>query len=143
MPGQGGSSPDVPTFQWDFGKHIGRTISETPAEYISWVISLKMHDDRPDLLQALVNHGYDVQRQYHNDQIAFDHDLWITPKHAQQYVGVKADDMAATGYWTDERGNFQLVDVVLCAAEGLGYDVQRIACGVDDFLRHIRRSRGD
>jgi hypothetical protein len=141
-----GTEKVEPPFRWDFGKHLGRTLDETPAEYVQWAIHLHLFDHRPDLQQALVDNGYEIRDGYDDDEDdddedpGFDRNLWIVPHHASRYFGVRANDMVMGKYPKDERGYWMLVDVVACALVVLEKDDAQIARGIEEFLQHIRRS---
>ena len=109
---------------------------------MEWAIDLHLFDHRPDLQQALVDHGHEIPDENHDDEddLGFDRSLWIVPHHASRYFGVCANDMVMGNYPADERGYWMLVDVVACALEVLGKDDTQIVHGIQEFLQHIRRS---
>jgi hypothetical protein len=134
---------------WDFGKYLGRTLDETPAEFVQWAIHVHLFNHRPDLHQALVDSGYEIRDGYDDefdddgdddgdDHPGFDRNSWIVPHHASPYFGVCANDMGMGKYTTDERGYWMLVDVVACALEMHGKDDAEIARGIELFLQRIR-----
>lgn len=67
---------DSHPYRMTFGQHSGKTLEETPAEYIKWLLQNEIHHSHQDLNAALSAGGYFEPRHSRRPPYRFNFGLW-------------------------------------------------------------------